>query len=121
MPQSGQRKKKQKGLGAGDSGIKGVDLFCGAGGLTRGLETANIDVSFGVDIDPDCEYPYQANNKANFLLKSVEDLTASDFSEAFGDAALSLLAGCAPCQTFSTYQQGKYGPSDKRWNLLQHV
>jgi len=100
--------------------IRGVDLFCGAGGLTQGLETASIDVSFGVDIDPDCEYPYQANNKAKFILKSVEELTASDFSETFKDSAFSLLAGCAPCQPFSTYQQGKYGPSDKRWNLLQH-
>jgi DNA (cytosine-5)-methyltransferase 1 len=100
--------------------IKGIDLFCGAGGLTRGLEAAGIDVAFGVDIDPDCEYPYQANNKARFLLKSVEDLAVTDFPKIFDSAAFTLLAGCAPCQPFSTYQRGKSGPSDERWNLLQH-
>jgi DNA (cytosine-5)-methyltransferase 1 len=30
-----------------------------------------------------------------------------------------LLAGCAPCQPFSTYKQ-KTGSNDKRWTLLDH-
>lgn len=99
--------------------IKGVDLFCGAGGLTKGLTAAGVDIVVGVDIDPDCEYPYQANNKAVFLRKSVEELTRSDFSNAFNGAEFTLLAGCAPCQPFSTYRQGFAGPSDERWRLLQ--
>src|SRR3546814_15860933 len=32
---------------------------------------------------------------------------------------LTLLAGCAPCQPFSTYQRHS-GPSDSRRNLLAH-
>ena len=32
--------------------IKAVDLFCGAGGLTHGLEKTGIDVVMGVDLDP---------------------------------------------------------------------
>jgi DNA (cytosine-5)-methyltransferase 1 len=95
-----------------------VDLFCGAGGLTRGLENAGIDVALGVDIDPDCEFPYVANNRARFLLKSVGDLTSADFENAYAGASYKLLAGCAPCQPFSTYQQGRFGPTDARWNLL---
>jgi hypothetical protein len=31
------------------SKIYGIDLFCGAGGLTRGLEAAGINVVMGVD------------------------------------------------------------------------
>lgn len=100
--------------------IKAVDLFCGAGGLTHGLEAAGIDVATGVDIDPACEFPFTANNKASFLKKSVEHVGAADFAAAFEDAKLKLLAGCAPCQPFSTYSQGKSGPADKRWNLLNH-
>ena len=100
--------------------IYGVDLFCGAGGLTRGLEAAGINVVTGVDIDPACKYPYTANNRAIFLLKSVENISASDFTDTLDGAALTLLAGCAPCQPFSTYSQGKSNPSDKRWNLLSH-
>lgn len=101
------------------SAVKAVDLFCGVGGLTRGLEKAGIGVGLGVDIDPACEYPYEANNAAAFLQKSVADLTAADLEDAIRGASYTLLAGCAPCQPFSTYQQ-KLGPSDERWNLLSH-
>ena len=100
--------------------IRGVDLFCGAGGLTRGLEDAGIEVGLGIDADPACEYPYTTNNDASFLLKSVEDITAVDFSHVFEDAPFKLLAGCAPCQPFSAYSRRWSRPSDARWNLLEH-
>lgn len=98
--------------------IKAIDLFCGAGGLTRGLEAAGIDVVTGIDIDPACEYPFTANNRATFLLKSVEEIAGSDFTDVLKGASLTLLAGCAPCQPFSNYRRGKSSPADKRWNLL---
>lgn len=100
--------------------IRAVDLFCGAGGLTRGLELAGIDVRLGIDIDPACAYPYAENNKATFLLKAVDEVTSEDISDVFGGASFKLLAGCAPCQPFSTYSQGCSRPSDERWNLLGH-
>lgn len=117
MAQPRKRKTSAKGTSSATR-IKGIDLFCGAGGLTRGLEAAGIDVVTGVDIDPACEYPFTANNRAAFLLKSVEDITASDFGDGLSGASLTLLAGCAPCQPFSTYSRGKASPADKRWNLL---
>jgi DNA (cytosine-5)-methyltransferase 1 len=98
--------------------IVAADLFCGAGGLTNGLAKAGIDVRIGVDIDPACEYPYTANNDSEFLLKSVVKLSAEDFD--LGDERnLKLLAGCAPCQPFSSYHQ-KATTEDRRWNLLNH-
>ena len=98
--------------------IVAADLFCGAGGLTNGLSKAGIDVRVGVDIDPACEYPYTANNDSEFLLKSVAKLSGEDFD--FGsDRNLKLLAGCAPCQPFSTYHR-KATTADRRWNLLNH-
>ncbi len=97
--------------------ITAVDLFCGVGGLTCGLEKSGVAVNLGIDVDPACEYPYAANNKAEFLLKSVDDVEACDLQAAYNDADLKLLAGCAPCQTFSSYNQ-KATSSDKRWWLL---
>lgn len=97
--------------------IYAVDLFCGAGGLTHGLSQAGIDVRLGVDIDPACEYPYSANNDAKFLLKSVEELDADELRQHYRKNGIKLLAGCAPCQTFSTYNQ-KATETDKRWWLL---
>jgi len=52
--------------------IAAVDLFCGAGGLTHGLERAGINVRLGVDIDPACEHPFVANNTAKFLKADVD-------------------------------------------------
>src|SRR5579864_8211133 len=115
MPHVRKRKGRAKAASSGTR-IKAIDLFCGAGGLTRGLEAAGIDVVTGVDIDPACEYPFTANNHATFLLKSMEDVEGSDFSDVLEGASLTLLAGCAPCQPFSTYSQGKANPADKRWN-----
>lgn len=99
--------------------ISAIDLFCGAGGLTHGLVKSGINVVLGVDIDPACQFPYTANNKSDFLLKSVEGLEAKDLENYYKDKELKLIAGCAPCQTFSTYNQ-KAKKSDRRWWLLMH-
>ncbi len=98
--------------------ICAVDLFCGVGGLTNGLENAGIDVRLGIDVDPACEFPYTANNNAKFLPKSVEDVGSLEIETAFRKDCLRLLAGCAPCQTFSMYNQ-KATSEDKRWWLLR--
>ena len=90
--------------------IRAIDLSYGVGGLTRGLEEAGIDVALGIDIDPACEHPYTANNEASFLLKSVEDVTASDIGNVLNDAPFTLLAGCAPCQPFLDLQPRKASP-----------
>jgi len=97
--------------------ITAVDLFCGAGGLTKGLEKSGIKVNLGVDIDPACEYPYSVNNSGVFIEKSVTSLLGSDIEEFFEEGSVRLLAGCAPCQTFSTYNR-KSSSEDERWWLL---
>jgi len=98
--------------------IYAVDLFCGVGGLTHGLQKANIDVELGIDVDPACSYPYTANNKAHFLQKSVMDMKGEELYSYYPKNGLKLLAGCAPCQTFSSYNQ-KASITDKRWHLLE--
>jgi DNA (cytosine-5)-methyltransferase 1 len=99
--------------------IAAVDLFCGAGGLTHGLAKAGINVRVGVDVDPACEYPYTANNRAKFLLQSVGDISADELAGYYPAGSVRLLAGCAPCQTFSTYNQ-RASSDDDRWWLLRH-
>ncbi|MFJ2009849.1 DNA cytosine methyltransferase [Streptomyces globisporus] len=99
--------------------IAAVDLFCGVGGLTHGLVRSGIDVRAGVDLDPHCKYPFEANNKAPFIERDVNDLTSSELEPYLNSGKYSLLAGCAPCQPFSTYSQG--GRSKKRgldWQLV---
>jgi DNA (cytosine-5)-methyltransferase 1 len=100
------------------NGIVAVDLFCGVGGLAHGLRRAGVDVSLGIDIDGNCKYPFEHNNGARFLEKSVHDVSPGDLTPAWGDARYKLLAGCAPCQPFSTYSQASEPSSDERWPLL---
>ena len=47
--------------------IKAVDLFCGIGGLTKGIENMGIEVVVGIDSDESCKYAYEKNTKAIFL------------------------------------------------------
>jgi DNA (cytosine-5)-methyltransferase 1 len=84
-----------------ENSLAAVDLFCGAGGLTKGLQLAGIDVKLGIDIDPACAFPFEANTEAKFLLKRIEKVTPAEIKRAFGSAPLRLLAGCAPCQPFN--------------------
>jgi DNA (cytosine-5)-methyltransferase 1 len=98
--------------------IVAVDLFCGVGGLTHGLQNSGINVVAGYDIDEHCRLPYEVNNNSKFLKTSITELKASEIQEHYGHSEVRLLAGCAPCQPFSTYRQGK--PKDERWGLLSH-
>ena len=96
--------------------IEAVDLFCGAGGLTHGFEMAGIDVICGYDIDDACRYPYEKNNDAKFISKNILDIDGDLISKNYNLNTIKLLAGCAPCQPFSNYRQGKV--RDQRWELL---
>ena len=98
--------------------IQAVDLFCGAGGLSFGLKQAGLQVLAGVDVDQACEFAYSENNRAVFIKKSVEEISGAELKSLFSPNVYSLLAGCAPCQPFSKYRQGKQNSSDGRWNLL---
>ena len=102
------------------SEAKVVDLFCGAGGLTYGLELAGLRVIEGVDIDDQCRYPYEANTKGRFVARDVRDYGADDLKSAWSGARLRVLVGCAPCQRFSTYSReaGRLELTS-RWGLIE--
>lgn len=73
MKMNAKALKKKTAESAGKR-IVAVDLFCGAGGLTRGLLDACIEVVAGYDIDELCQYPYEYNNKpAVFKKQNVAD------------------------------------------------
>ena len=98
--------------------ISTVDLFCGAGGLTYGFEQAGLPVKAGYDIDPVCQFPYEQNTKAKFVLKNVEYVKGSDLEKHFSGSKIRVLAGCTPCQPFSSYSR-RYSDKESKWKLLQ--
>lgn len=94
-----------------------VDLFCGVGALSHGLKRAGLKIVAGYDTDARCKFAFEENNEANFYARDVARLTAEELKSHFSGKAPSILAGCAPCQPFSTYKQ-RYD-EDPRWNLVK--
>jgi len=100
----------------------GIDLFCGAGGLSEGLEQAGHKVVLASDSNPNMCETYQFNNPKTKIIQSdinksedVEILLENIESELRG-RTLNFLAGGPPCQGFST--AGKWNPNDVRNSLL---
>lgn len=97
--------------------VAAVDLFCGAGGLTYGLQKAGVPVVAGIDLDEQSRHAFTANNgAAKFLAKDISQTSPDEVMELFGDAKVRVLAGCAPCQPFSKYTNGK--DKHAKWSLL---
>lgn len=99
-----------------------IDLFCGVGGLTHGIQKAGIEVVAGIDIDSSCQYAYETNNDAVFINKGIEDICPSEIGGYYPDGSIKILMGCAPCQPFSNYslRYVKEGHKDDKWKLLYY-
>ena len=100
--------------------ISAVDLFCGAGGLTHGLQQAGIRVEAGIDIERQVQYIYEKNNPGSkFYNWNLAQRDSSDIDKLFKVGQYKLLAGCAPCQPFSklTVKEKK---CHSNWDLIKH-
>lgn len=82
-----------------------IDLFSGCGGLTLGLKQAGFDVLSAVEIDPAAVEIYKANHQGVLIKRGdIRKLSAKGLRRALKirRGQLDLLAGCPPCQGFST-------------------
>lgn len=95
-----------------------VDLFCGVGALSHGLKQAGFEIKAGYDTDARCKFAFETNNGATFHARDVSKLTANEVSAHFTGDFPKVLAGCAPCQPFSTYKQ-RYD-EDPQWGLVEN-
>lgn len=101
--------------------IAALDLFCGVGGLTHGLNKSGINVIAGVDLDANCKFAFEENNKALFIHKSVKEITSKEILKLYPSKSLKILAGCAPCQPFSKHTQKEKNRKKKEdWGLLYY-
>ncbi len=82
-----------------------VDLFSGAGGLTLGLRRARFRVLGAVEVDPLAAETYRSNFTSVHLWEmDIRRLSVARVMRelALHPGSLDLLAGCPPCQGFST-------------------
>jgi DNA (cytosine-5)-methyltransferase 1 len=91
--------------------LKAVDFFCGAGGMSRGLQDAGIKVLGGVDNASDCRLTYERNIAgAKFIKHDISTLSAESLGSRLNiapDDANLVFAGCSPCQFWSKIRTDK--------------
>ena len=101
--------------------IKAIDFFCGAGGLTRGLLNAGIEVLAGVDNDEHLRETYTHNNKpSRFINKDIDAIEIHELREELEiqNEDTTLYAACTPCQPFSTLSRQNWKDDDRKILLL---
>ncbi len=101
---------------------KAIDLFSGCGGLTLGLTQAGFRVVGAVEIDPLAVETYRRNHRHVLVWdRDISKLTGTAVMRQLKlkRGQLDLLAGCPPCQGFSTLTtlNGRIG-RDKRNDLV---
>lgn len=101
--------------------IEAIDLFCGIGGLTYGLQKAGINVVAGIDNDETCGYAYKKNNNSRFIGADITQYGSDKIEKLYSEDAIKVLVGCAPCQPFSSHTfKNRSKAHDTRWDLLTY-
>jgi DNA (cytosine-5)-methyltransferase 1 len=102
-PPSGTRRKAKCSSAAP---VSGMDLYCGAGGLTEGLRMAGIQTMHGVESDRDAAAAWQLNNRDSTVWHS----TCQDLLDRIQQGepglpevgSLDVLSMGPPCQGFTS-------------------
>ena len=100
-----------------------IDLFSGCGGLSQGLKDAGYRVLAAVEIDHKACDTYAANHRdVDLLTGDIRQVSAANLMRRTGlkKGELDLLAGCPPCQGFSTLRarNGQAAAADPRNDLI---
>lgn len=84
-----------------------IDLFCGAGGLSLGLQEAGFSVILGVDKDENALSTHESQfGGASVLMDLSSESNVDSIVQSLQHQKVSLVAGSPPCQPFSS--AGRY-------------
>ena len=85
-----------------------IDLFCGAGGLSHGLEAAGYRVALSVDLDEWAVESHAHNLSGLALCRDLAiDESRNEIAGLFNDLEVDLIAAGPPCQPFSRAGRSK--------------
>ena len=94
-----------------------VDLFCGAGGMTQGLNKAGFQPLASVEISPIASATHNKNfPQCHHFCGDIKNFDSAKWLEEIGSPEVHLVAGGPPCQGFSV--AGKRDPNDPRNRLF---
>lgn len=103
--------------------LTAVDLFSGCGGLTTGLKQAGFRVLGAVELDSLAAQAYSMNHPSTVVWnRDIKEVSDNDLRDTLGlePGDLDLLAGCPPCQGFSSMRtlNGSRKVEDPRNDLV---
>lgn len=98
-----------------------VDGFCGAGGLTLGLEKAGFHTVAAFDLDAKAIESFRSNHSEVGFVADASQLTGPELLDRIGlkRGELDLFAGGPPCQGFSKQKRGAHNGDDRNRLVLE--
>ena len=98
--------------------LRAIDVFSGGGGLTVGLKRAGFKVVGAIEIERHANATYRANHReVPIFEQDVTTVSGTDLFKRSGCEQIDLLAGCPPCQGFTSLTH-KSARNDSRNNKL---
>ena len=98
--------------------LTAVDIFSGGGGLTVGMKRAGFVVVGAVEIEKHAFSTYKTNHpEVCAFRQDIRTVSGKAFLPLSPSHTIDLLAGCPPCQGFSSLTN-KYAKDDPRNELI---
>src|SRR4051812_9732718 len=84
-----------------------IDLFCGGGGFSLGLQRAGFSVLAAIDFDEEAIAVFRKNfpDIIHALQKDLTKFPPLELANILGTEQVDLIVGGPPCQGFSTVRQ----------------
>jgi len=95
-----------------------IDLFCGCGGMSKGLIDAGLNIIAGIDIWNIAVQSYNKNFHHKAYCEDLMNFSPEKFNELYNkeNKIIDILVGGPPCQSFSI--AGKRDKNDPRNTLF---
>ena len=83
-----------------------IDLFSGCGGLTEGMHQANFKTKIAFEIDEIASRVYRLNHpQTTVITNDIRKVSIAEIKRKLDGKTIHLLAGCPPCQGFSSMRR----------------
>lgn len=87
---------------------KFIDLFCGAGGFSCGLEQAGFTCIGGIELKETIAKTHALNHKhSKTVFGDIREIPPEQFAKEIGTDHVDVIIGGPPCPTFSTIGDAK--------------
>lgn len=95
-----------------------IDLFCGCGGMSKGLTAAGLNIIAGIDIWDKAIDNYKQNYHHLAVCADLTKLSPEQFNNTYNteNKAIDLIVGGPPCQSYSI--SGRRDKDDPRNSLF---